>query len=1061
MNKRKYLFIAALAALLSQCSRNVIVEPPDRVRIMSITDSLEAYWTMNETSGTRRDTSANSNHLTDNNTVLENQGVRNGSADFEASNSEYLSIADNASLSFGDVDFSIAGWIQFENASGSKTVIGKWDASNLEYIVQHSGTNGLRFFVNDGSSTTNVTNGLGALSVDTWYFFVAQHDATNDSLIIQVNTTRTAIAYSSGVQDAGSDVEIGRESDFTCCFWDGEIDELAVWRKKLTMSEIEFLRNNQRGRSWPLSKWADLYVSTLSGSSSNGGTSWDDALDLTATALTNVQAGDTIVIHAPEGDELGEALSTTIDGTEALPITMIDSLGFVNGWGYTDIDTTFSAIFDGTGTLATGLNLSNEVYYRIIRLQFENYTTSGITFGVSTTNCAIYQSRFIDNTTGVLMTATTAKYDSLIGSIIITTSADNRGINIDVDSTAYIVNNTIVGDFNLESVRIDAGEDNTFVNNLVVQTSSSNFDWCLDWEITPEGTPDYNHNGYYSVAPNGQFAEFVSTTFTSMFVLEDTLNNYDTVNPPGGANSIFADPGIMAPQTTGYIDSSSAVAGKGRLLPYTRQNYPSIGWWQPAPKTIYDPSDIVGLGGWWSPDSISGVSDNSDITTWVAHAYQYIGSGAEVQVGESSATDKPHLQIDEYGSFDFVEFDGTDDDLTGDSAADSASTWDLLHDGSEWTMFFTIVSPHTEDNELWMIFDTGGLSTSNTGLMIGIDERETSQLNNNFLEIQMMRSVAGNPTNQIYTPLFYHNRLNHYVITYDGTNMKAYSDSLLWDNQADQNANDAGTHDHQFTIGARGSSNDTFNFRGFLGDWGYYRRVVDADSLMDWMYRKYDGQSPQRYENVLVQDTFTDTDETELSSHTADVVNAGSSWTQSATGASIRIEHDSPREEAEIRTTGSSLSQYYYHDVNETDSIRMELSMGNVSNAGMVFWGVDDDNYWEVNLSGALNRFEIVSVISNSATVRANTGTTTDPTSSFWEWTRVELFIDGDSLTAIVDGVDTLGYNSSAVSFTKGDRYGISMRATGSPATDFDNFIVWKQQPSAAMSSQNTNILIH
>ena len=64
--------------------------------------NLIAYWKLDEASGTRND-SKGANHLTDNNTVTQAVGKVGNAAQFTLANSEYLSIADNADLSAGDI----------------------------------------------------------------------------------------------------------------------------------------------------------------------------------------------------------------------------------------------------------------------------------------------------------------------------------------------------------------------------------------------------------------------------------------------------------------------------------------------------------------------------------------------------------------------------------------------------------------------------------------------------------------------------------------------------------------------------------------------------------------------------------------------------------------------------------------------------------------------------------------------------------------------------------------------------------------------------------------------
>jgi hypothetical protein len=86
--------------------------------------SLVAYWRLDEASGNATDTKGSST-LTDNNTVTSAAGKISTSRQFTAANSEFLSIADNAALSTGNIDFWIGGWIYNDSLSGQRMIASK------------------------------------------------------------------------------------------------------------------------------------------------------------------------------------------------------------------------------------------------------------------------------------------------------------------------------------------------------------------------------------------------------------------------------------------------------------------------------------------------------------------------------------------------------------------------------------------------------------------------------------------------------------------------------------------------------------------------------------------------------------------------------------------------------------------------------------------------------------------------------------------------------------------------------------------------------------------------
>src|SRR5690348_11404000 len=103
---QRLLVLVVLALLVAGPLAVPVSAGPDLRPPWALTDSLVGYWKLDEASGSRAD-SAGANTLTDNNTVAGLAGLISNAGDFERDNSESLSIADNAALSMGDIDFTL------------------------------------------------------------------------------------------------------------------------------------------------------------------------------------------------------------------------------------------------------------------------------------------------------------------------------------------------------------------------------------------------------------------------------------------------------------------------------------------------------------------------------------------------------------------------------------------------------------------------------------------------------------------------------------------------------------------------------------------------------------------------------------------------------------------------------------------------------------------------------------------------------------------------------------------------------------------------------------------
>ncbi len=224
---------------------------------MALSDNLVAYWKLDEASGTRADSFSN-NNLSDNNTVGSATGKINLAADFVASSSEYLSIADNVPLSFGDEALTITYWANGDTLSGTQSLLGKWASSGsvatCEYASRFVGAD-FAFRVGDGStngtvSSTNYSTQVAAFSTGTWYYIMVWHDPSANEIGIRINADdahNNVLSWTTGILDGAASFSIGRMGDFDGQYWDGLIDEVGIWRRVLTAGENTTLYNGGAG----------------------------------------------------------------------------------------------------------------------------------------------------------------------------------------------------------------------------------------------------------------------------------------------------------------------------------------------------------------------------------------------------------------------------------------------------------------------------------------------------------------------------------------------------------------------------------------------------------------------------------------------------------------------------------------------------------------------------------------------------------------------------------------------------------------------------------------------
>jgi len=174
---------------------------------------------------------------------------------FVSANNEYLSIADNASLSMGSgVRCTFTAAVYLNNTTQDHTIFGKYNSNtnNVEYrlFFNAGATQRFRFDVsNDGSAIAFVrANTFGAPSINTWYFITCQYDGTNIKISVN-NGAFDTTAFSADIFNGTAAFSIGSLPAHTPFSGDADarIQLVGVWKRVLTATEISQLYNNGKG----------------------------------------------------------------------------------------------------------------------------------------------------------------------------------------------------------------------------------------------------------------------------------------------------------------------------------------------------------------------------------------------------------------------------------------------------------------------------------------------------------------------------------------------------------------------------------------------------------------------------------------------------------------------------------------------------------------------------------------------------------------------------------------------------------------------------------------------
>lgn len=252
---KKYLALILtifLSATLLYPQRTVHRGKRSGVAIEPLLNGLVASWKLSNLSD-----AIGSNTLTNNNTATFNTGHIGNAVYTASASSQYLSIASNASLQMGDIDFTVAIWIWADSAATMVTLVkGGVSAGQSEYVIYYTGASNNK--INAGVYTaTDVFHAVattGTITTSTWNLVIIWHDATANTINIKLNNAATDSAGTGGALQAASNgaFELGRNADGTL-YWDGRQDNVNVWKRLLTGGEFTRLWNGGAGCEHPFS----------------------------------------------------------------------------------------------------------------------------------------------------------------------------------------------------------------------------------------------------------------------------------------------------------------------------------------------------------------------------------------------------------------------------------------------------------------------------------------------------------------------------------------------------------------------------------------------------------------------------------------------------------------------------------------------------------------------------------------------------------------------------------------------------------------------------------------
>ncbi|NTW33242.1 MAG: LamG domain-containing protein [Bacteroidetes bacterium] len=229
------------------------------VNVSSLLCNLVSYWKFDESSGDASDATGNGNTLTNNTTTPFASAKINNGANFGTTNtSKYFSKTDNLGFTTNSsLVCSVSAWVYFNTPFGNNdatSILTLASTNNLILIFNVRGASGgatgadLEVYAL-GTSGGKVCNYNQAFSTGTWYHLVWVLNGASYALYINGSSVSTGSTSYPSTTTTTATTKLGYGTIGVSL--SGLLDEVGIWSKALTSTEVTSLYNSGAGLQHP------------------------------------------------------------------------------------------------------------------------------------------------------------------------------------------------------------------------------------------------------------------------------------------------------------------------------------------------------------------------------------------------------------------------------------------------------------------------------------------------------------------------------------------------------------------------------------------------------------------------------------------------------------------------------------------------------------------------------------------------------------------------------------------------------------------------------------------
>ena len=220
----------------------------------ALTTNIVSYYKLDESSGNAAD-SVGGVTLTNNGSATYSAGKINNGVSLSGSASQYLSASDNATTDTPTTAITVAGWYKATSSFVSQPIVsknysGSWTAPYASWLLRVDSSTVIGFGLNLGGTFTNYEATVPTMTAGTWYYIVGVYDGSHIYVYLNGVSQGTPPAASGTIGYSTGTLMLGRDGSAAEVV-NGMIDEVGIWSRALTSTEVTQLYNSGAGLQYP------------------------------------------------------------------------------------------------------------------------------------------------------------------------------------------------------------------------------------------------------------------------------------------------------------------------------------------------------------------------------------------------------------------------------------------------------------------------------------------------------------------------------------------------------------------------------------------------------------------------------------------------------------------------------------------------------------------------------------------------------------------------------------------------------------------------------------------